>query len=160
MVEDPFFKGSNFFVILLNKFMKWYFASRTRHTEKLKEIAKFIESKGQTLSSDWIYERNLKPFLENIDEVRNLNDHNINQMINCDIFVMFNDPEGIDIFTEYGVCLAAHELGHKKKFYIICDVEKVSLMQHYKDAIHVKDLKEVFEREEIDMGDFVLPIVE
>lgn len=137
--------------------MKWYFASRTRHTEKLEKIASFLETKGEILSSDWIYEKNLKPFLENIEAVKDLTDHNIKQMIDCDIFVMFNDTEGIDIFTEYGTCLAAHVLGKKKKFYIISDIQKLSLMQHYKDVVCVESLKEVFDKEGIDIGDFIIP---
>ncbi|MEI6352628.1 MAG: hypothetical protein WCO35_01700 [Candidatus Nomurabacteria bacterium] len=138
--------------------MKWYFASRTRHTEKLKEIARFLESKGETFSSDWIYEGNLKPFIENLIPSQALADRCLVNILNSDIFIVFNDLDGTDLFTELGICLANNKLNEKKiKIYSVGKYDQASLMQLHAGVEHLETLKQVFDKEGINYGDFVFP---
>ena len=53
----------------------------------------------------------LRPFDEHLAEVQALAEHTIQMILDTDVFVVFNDPEGSDLFTELGVCLAKKSQG-------------------------------------------------
>jgi hypothetical protein len=137
--------------------MKWYFAARTKHTEALITISKFLETKGETIVSDWVYIGSLKPFEEHLEEVHRVNKHNIGMMLQADVFVMISDPEGTDMYAELGVGLAKDVLTKDIRIYIVGEHAKRSLMQLHPAIIHTKDLIEVFEREKISYDGFISP---
>ena len=138
--------------------MKWYLASRTRHTQKMQEIAKHVIEQNQEISSDWIYiTENLKPFTQNLKKVEEISGHNLKQMLDTDVFVMFNDLAGTDIFTELGIMMAKNKIGKPVKIYVVGEYEQASLMQYNSAIIHTKILKEVFDFEKINYGNFSFP---
>ncbi|MFA6476592.1 MAG: hypothetical protein WCV68_04280 [Candidatus Paceibacterota bacterium] len=138
--------------------MKWYFAGRVRHKEKLKEIFKYLEIKGETVLSDWVYEGSYKPYDENLDKVQTLARRVVVSLLETDIFVLISDPEGTDMFVELGVCLAQDKISPGSiRIYIIGEHSKRSLMQLHPSIKHLKDVRELFEEEKIEVEDFVLP---
>ncbi len=138
--------------------MKWYFASRVRHQNKIIEITEFLKHKGQDVLSNWVYESALKPYHENIDKVQKLATEVTASLLATDIFVLVSDPEGTDMFIELGVCLAKSTTSPRDiKIYIIGEYSKRSLMQLHPSITHLKTLREVFEREGIDSSDFIIP---
>jgi hypothetical protein len=138
--------------------MKWYLASRTRHTDKLKQIAALLESQGHIVNSDWIHiNENLKPFTENLKRVQEIGERNIQMMVDSDIFLMFNDLTGVDIFTELGVCMGKNALGGNIRLYVVGDYDKASLMQYHTSVQHCKTLQEVFDLEKVDYANFSFP---
>ena len=137
--------------------MKWYLASRTRHQTKLQELAAFLESKGQIINSDWIYKGSMKPFAEHLDEVQELGKHNVEMMLDTEVFMAINDKDGTDLFTEYGVCLAKKAQGGTIRLYIVGEYDHASLMQLYPGVIHVQTVAEVFDAENIDYTGFTIP---
>ncbi len=137
--------------------MKWYFSGRTKNIEKFKEITNLLESKGEIVNSDWIYEGNLKPFSENVDKVTSLAERCLNQILDSDIFVVFNNIYGTDLYTETGIALAGNKLGRSIKIYVIGEYDNSSLMQRHTSVSHYSSLEEVFEKEGIDIGDFIVP---
>ncbi len=137
--------------------MKWYFASRMRHKEKLVEVSDFLKSKNETILSQWIYEDSLKPYDQNIDKVNVLSKKVVSNLLDSDIFVLISDPEGTDMFIELGVCLAKKELSKNIKIYIVGGYAKRSLMQLHPDILHVKDIKELFTLENIDTQEVTMP---
>ena len=138
--------------------MKWYFASRTRHTQKLVEISKFLESKGETILSDWVYIGMLTPFEANLKRVQKVAIHDVEAVLNSDIFVLISDPEGTDMFVELGVALAKHaaKLQHVQ-IYIVGEYAKRSLMHLHPAIRHTSTLKEVFNDVGLDYSDFEFP---
>lgn len=130
--------------------MRWYLASRTKYTKQMQEIAKVLIANGQEISSTWIYiEEQLKPFLENLQRVQDISIENVKQLLNTDVFVLFNDLEGVDIFIELGVVLGQKELGKNIKIYVIGDYDKTSFTQLHPSIVHVKSLEEVYKLEQI-----------
>jgi hypothetical protein len=123
------------------------------------KIAKFLESQNHKVLSDWIYvDEQLVPFTEHITRVHEITEKNINSILDTDIFLMFNDLTGMDIFTEMGICMANKILKNKDlKIYLVGDYDKTSFMQLYPLVTHFKNLKEVFEFEKIDCTDFDFP---
>lgn len=138
--------------------MKWYFASRVRHKEKLQEIAQFLESLDEGVISEWIYADSLKPYENNLSRVQPFAEAVTTALLNTDIFVLISDPEGTDMFIELGVCLAKKTLSDNVKIYILGEHSKRSLMQLHPAIIHVKDLQELFALEKIKHVGFNLPV--
>ena len=138
--------------------MKWYFASRTRHTQKLVVISKFLERKGETILSDWIYIGMLTPFEEHKQKVQEVAVHDIKAILGSDIFVLVSDPEGTDMFVELGVALAKHtaQLQHIQ-IYIVGEHSKRSLMQLHPAVRHASTLQEVFDDTGIEYSGFEFP---
>jgi hypothetical protein len=131
--------------------MKWYLASRTKHTKQMQEFAKVLIANGQEISSTWIYiEEQLKPFLDNFQRVQDISVENVKQLLQTDVFVLFNDLEGVDIFIELGVVLGMKETGKDVRIYVIGDYGKTSFTQLHPSIIHVKGLGEVYEAEKIN----------
>jgi hypothetical protein len=137
--------------------MKWYFASRVRHKEKLQEIARFLEGVGEEVVSDWIYADSLKPYEENLSKVQPFAEGVTKALLATDIFVLISDQEGTDMFIELGVGLAKKVLSDNIKIYIMGEHSRRSLMQLHPAIIHAKDLQAVLALEKIDYESFVCP---
>lgn len=138
--------------------MKWYLASRTKYTKDMQEIAKVLVANGQEISSTWIYvEEQLKPFLNNLARVQEISVENVKQLLATDVFVIFNDLLGVDIFIELGVVLGLAAKGEPKRIYVIGEYDKTSFTELHPIIVHVKSLKEVFDREKIGYEGFKFP---
>lgn len=131
--------------------MKIYLASRTRHTEKLLKLAEFLITKGHTITSDWIYvTENLKPFSENLNRVREIADHNLQMMTESDCLIMFNDPGGTDLFSEFGICLATKKIKNSDmKIYVVGKFDDATILQHGSFVEHFETLDQVLQKEGI-----------
>lgn len=131
--------------------MKIYLASRTRHTEKLLKLADFLISQGHTITSDWIYvTENLKPFSQNLNRVKEIADHNLQMMTQSDCLIMFNDPGGTDLFSEFGICLATKKLlNPNMKIYVIGKFDEATILQHGSLVEHFDTLVQVLQKEGI-----------
>ena len=141
--------------------MKYYLASRTRHTEKLLQIAELLKKQNHEITSSWIYvKENLKPFTENLKRVQEIAFENVEGLLKTDIFVKFNDLDGTDTFSEFGVCLGRLAKGENVKVYIVGEYEKTTILQLHPKVIHLKNLQEVFDLERIDYTGFVFPILD
>ena len=82
--------------------MKWYFASRQRHRDRIKEITKLLEENNQDIVSDWINFPSLYPYHENAEECRKIAEKIGNSIRNIDVFVLISDAGGTDMFIEIG----------------------------------------------------------
>jgi hypothetical protein len=133
--------------------MKWYFASRTRHKEKLITIRKHMEAVGEVVLSDWVYFEGILPFSENGEKVKNAALQCSESASNADIFVLISDPEGTDMFVEFGIALAAKHT----TIYIVGPYAKRSLMQFHPRVKYAISLEEVFDAENISRENFVIP---
>ena len=72
--------------------MKWYFAARVRHKEKLIEVFDCLKNLGEEVISGWVYQGSLKPYHENLAEVQNLAKEVVKAIIKeTDIFVLISD---------------------------------------------------------------------
>lgn len=132
--------------------MKWYFASRVRHTNDLIKLAQVLESHGEILEGKWIYGKSLKPYHENVEEVQKVGVENTQAILDSDVFVMISDPEGTDMFVELGIALGAHTSGNGiPRIYIIGEHSKRSLMQLHPAIIHCDTFEQVFQHENLQM---------
>ena len=139
--------------------MRWYFASRMRHKEKLVKVASYLKDKGEEVISNWLREGSLKPYHENLEKVQNVATQITTNLAKADIFVLISDPEGTDMFIELGFCLAKNQIVPESvKIYIVGEYSKRSLMQLHPAIVHVADLCELFKRENVDCQD--LPVLD
>ncbi len=142
--------------------MKIYLAARTRHTEKLLQIAEFLIGQGHEIISDWIYvNENLKPFSEHEARVQEIASHNVEQMLKSDMLILFNDVGGKDTFTEFGVCLGASVVLDKNfKLYCVGKKEEATILQFHSKVRHCLTFEELFGNEGIDYRNFSIPNME
>ena len=130
-------------------YMKWYFASRTRHQEQLRNIADQLEQQGETITSRWLYIQKFESYDENRETIKQFAQDVVTQIQDADIFVLLSDAGGTDMFLELGVALGKHASGHPISIYIVGKHSKRSLMQLHPATRHVGSLGEVFEKEGI-----------
>ena len=138
-------------------FMKWYFASRTKHQQKVAELSRFLVKAGEMVLSDWVYAEPLQPYEENMDKALALSREVVKSILNTNIFVLISDPEGTDMFAELGIALAKNEVSHNARIYIVGKHSKRSLMQLHPSIIHVPDIQNIFEKEGIKAEKFNFP---
>ncbi|MDB4984455.1 MAG: hypothetical protein JWM20_634 [Patescibacteria group bacterium] len=135
--------------------MKWYFASRVRHTENLVKASEFLVSQGQEIVSTWIYGKSLKPYHEHVQEAQQVGSENLQAILETDIFVLISDAEGTDMFVELGAALAcATERPGSIRIYNVGEYSKRSLMQVHPAIIHVSSMEDVFVNEGINISEF------
>jgi hypothetical protein len=137
--------------------MKWYFASRTRHRERIKEISGFLSKKGEAVLSDWVHEDSLRPYGENLDKVHSLSKRVVGSILDADIFVLISDPEGTDMFVELGIALGNKAVQNGIRIYIVGEHARRSLMQLHPSIIHTDTIGDVFRREGISTDSFNVP---
>lgn len=138
--------------------MKWYFASRTKHQQKLADLSRFLEAKGEVIKSTWVYiTEPLLPYHEHVEKVQKIATDDISEVLESDVFVLISDPAGTDMFAELGAALAKNTSSPRSiRIYIVGEHAKRSLMQLHPAITHLHSLKEVFEKESIDCGEFDL----
>ena len=137
--------------------MKWYFASRTRHQKNLRLIADYLKKQGEEVISDWIFANLPMPFEEHAKEVGEFAAQVIKKAIESDVFILVSDPAGTDMFVELGACLAHHSVSGTPSIYIIGKHSKRSAMQLHPSIIHCDHIKDVLEREGIEVQGFNIP---
>lgn len=138
--------------------MKWYFSSRTRHRDSLIAISKFLETKGQTINSGWIYIEGLIPYKENGARATEVARDVTRAILNSEIFVLISDPEGTDMFVELGIALGKYNASPESiRIYIVGEHGNRSLMQLHPAITHLSVVKEVLEKEGINNDRFYFP---
>jgi sucrose-6-phosphate hydrolase SacC (GH32 family) len=114
-------------------------------------LADFLKTQGHEITSTWIYITDkLKPFHENLKRVREIADENLQMMVESDCLLMFNDPGGTDLFSEFGICLATKKIKNPNiKIYVVGKFEDGTILQHGSLVEHFISLQDVFKKEGI-----------
>jgi sucrose-6-phosphate hydrolase SacC (GH32 family) len=112
-------------------------------------LAEFLISCGHSITSDWIYiNENLKPFSSNLIRVKEIADHNLEMMIQSDCLIMFNDPGGTDLFSEFGICLATKKIKNPNmKIYMVGKFDEATILQQGTLVEHFETLDQVLLKE-------------
>jgi nucleoside 2-deoxyribosyltransferase len=118
--------------------MKYYFASRYHHREKLLKVADLLIAKKHKVVSSWLWVDSLRPYEENQKESRLMAARIEREIKNCDIFILISDKAGTDMFVEYGIAIAL-----KKKIYIVGKWNKRSLMHFHPHITQIDSLKDI-----------------
>lgn len=118
--------------------MKFYFASRYRHKEKLLKISKLLEAKKHKVISSWLRVDSLRPYEEHQKESKAMAARIEKEIKNCEVFVLISDKAGTDMFVESGIAIAL-----KKKIYVVGKWNKRSLMHFHPQIKHVDTIEEV-----------------
>ena len=123
--------------------MKWYWASRTKHKEKIDAVIQLLESHDQQITYNWAGKPVFSPqeYQEHAPAIAD----EINQAIhNTDIFVLISDEHGTDMFVELGMMLQASLDNPESRIYILGDYNTRSLMHHHPRIRHVGSVQDIF----------------
>lgn len=118
--------------------MKFYFASRYRHREKLLKVKEQLEAHKHRVVSSWLTVDSLRPYDERSKECRAMAARIEREIKSCDIFILISDKAGTDMFIESGIAIAL-----KKEIYVIGKWGKRSLMHFHPKIKHVATLSEI-----------------
>ncbi len=118
--------------------MKFYFASRYRHKEKLLKIKEQLEMHKHKVVSSWLTVDSLRPYEERSKECRAMAARIEREIKSCDILVLISDKAGTDMFIESGIAIAL-----KKKIYVVGTWGKRSLMHFHPMITHVSALSDI-----------------
>ncbi len=128
--------------------MKWYLASRTKHKDYINELIEFLISKNQEISYNWS-EKELLSKSEYISMAPVMAD-DINKAIqHTDIFVLFSDDAGTDMFVELGMMLQQSLYNPSVSIYIVGEYNDRSLMYFHPAIKRVSIIDEVFKQKNI-----------
>ena len=137
--------------------MKWYVASRTRHQEKIRQIAQFLLDKNEEVVSQWIYTDTTTMQKQEAMAMSHFAQGIHDAIAQTDIFVLISDPEGADMFVELGIALAIREHASEMRVFVVGEHGKRSVMHHHPSITHVKSIKDVFDALAIASDSFVVP---
>jgi len=126
--------------------MKIYVAARFQDKEKVKEIYKKLKDRGHTISGDWTNHTHTKPYKENQELSKEYSIEDMNNILNCDVFILLTNQEpGIGSTTELGGALALYIKNKSPKVYIVGD-NLDGNMFYFHPEVNVKStLEEVLE---------------
>ena len=124
--------------------MKWYFASRMRHREKINKISDFLRSHNHEIVYDWFKLGQLKPYAENADEASLVASKISSSLRQADVFVLFADKSGTDMFVELGMVIALWQDNKNLKIYAVGEFNNRSLMHFHPAIKRVDNLSDVF----------------
>lgn len=139
-------------IILFNNicyaiYMKWYFASRTRHKDIIKSVGKLLEKYNHNIIFNWTSLDKLIPYDKNEDLCKDISQKISSSIKDSDIFVLISDPEGTDMFIELGIAISSFAKNKSPKIYVVGEYNKRSLMHFHPSIIHMNSLKEVLTKE-------------
>ena len=127
--------------------MKWYFASRRRHEDKIKYLIENLSDFGHESSFDWTSLGSMKPYEEN-EEICKENAYRISKAIReSEVFVMISDKEGTDMFFELGLGVGNNIDKGSPRVYVVGKYNNRSLMHFHPSINRVKSIEAVFEKE-------------
>lgn len=118
--------------------MKWYFASRTRHQKKIQELCDVMKSNGHEVSYEWSKLGILKPYHDNSEQCSSIADSISCALKETDIFVLFSDKEGTDMYLELGIAIGCNMFDNNSRIYAVGEFNDRSLM-HYTSVIKKVD---------------------
>lgn len=118
--------------------MKFYFASRFKHRDYLRDLDKDLEKLGHKIVSSWIWMDSQKPYDKNHKKCSEISKVVENDIKNCDTFVLISDVGGTDMFVELGIAIAFN-----KKIYVVGDHNDRSLMCFHPNIERVKSIKDI-----------------
>ena len=125
--------------------MKWYIASRTKHSQTVANIIKKLEAEEHTVTFDWTGLPDLRPFEQHAEACRILSNQISSSILASDVFVLISDPEGTDMFIELGIAIAQHMKYQSPKIFVIGPHNKRSLMHFHPSIKHVENFDEIVE---------------
>lgn len=106
--------------------MKIYIAAAFPEKETVKELQILCKKRGHTLSGDWTKHKLVKPYEENKTLSKKYAKEDLNNVRNCDIFILLSNKEGsTGAHVELGAALALSMEKGTPKVYVI---ESISLV--------------------------------
>ncbi len=127
--------------------MKWYFASRTKHLDKIQELSDFLKSQGHEISYEWSKLGSLEPYHENSEKCSIISDEIALALKETDVFVLFSDKGGTDMYIESGIALGCNLFNNYPKIYVVGEFNNRSMMHYLSKINRVDSLEDVFNQE-------------
>lgn len=124
--------------------MKWYFASRTKHKEKINYLQESLKGFKQEISFDWTKLNEIKPYFENREKCREYSKSISKAIKNSDVFVMFSDKEGTDMFIEKGIAISSNMDKGIPRVYVVGKYNNRSMMHFHPSIKRVDSIEDVF----------------
>jgi hypothetical protein len=123
--------------------MKFYIAARFNLKNEVNRLTKEIKKYGHKVIGTWVKQKNIKPY-EKHAEISKINSiKSVNQIKNCDVFVLLTDEEGTGMYIELGVAIFSNTLKNKPKIYIIGKHLTRSMFYFHPAVNRRKTIKEV-----------------
>lgn len=127
--------------------MKWYFASRTKHKEFIRDIISFLKSRNHSVVYDWPGLDSFSSFKEDSNKSSLIAKEIGDALKDVDIFVLIADESGTDMFIELGIALGRWLDDSKIKIYSVGKFNERSLMHFHPAIKRFTNLNDVFLRE-------------
>jgi Sec7-like guanine-nucleotide exchange factor len=142
--------------------MKWYFASRMRHKDKINNLGKVLESYGQEISFNWAEIGSVKPYSKNKEACMEYSYSVSSAIKDSDVFVMISDKEGTDMFTEKGLAISSNMDKGTPRIYVVGKYNSRSMMHFHSSIKRVNSIEDVFREElpEVLKDGILLPRLE
>ncbi len=100
---------------------KVYIASRFDRKQEAIELFKRFKKLGYEISVDWTVHEPIMPYENNITRARQYSVEDMKGIIDCDLFILLTDKEGMGIYTELGAAIFSNLEHGKPKIYVIGD---------------------------------------
>ncbi|MCK9368519.1 toll/interleukin-1 receptor domain-containing protein [Candidatus Dojkabacteria bacterium] len=125
--------------------MKFYIASRLKNKEFVRKIHNELLKKGHTFTSSWIEEKDILPYEKHKKESEVRANKSIEEINNCDIFVLISDETGAGMYTELGIALQLAKTNNKPKIYVVGRYNERSVFFFLPLIKRVNSFKEVLD---------------
>ena len=127
--------------------MKWYLASRMRHSIVMNELSSSLKSQGEEIVYQWSSMGSLKPYSDNAKKSSSIANDISNSIVQADIFVLISDEAGTDMFIELGLAISHWMSDSTVKIYVVGKYNDRSLMHFHPAIKRVKSFNDILEVE-------------
>lgn len=127
--------------------MKWYFASRMRHKDKITKIVDFLKLQGHEIVFEWSSLDSIKPYNYHAEKSSLIAKQISESLRDVDVFVLITDEAGTDMFVELGIVIGRWLDDKNIRIYAVGPFNSRSLMHFHPVIIKVDNLIDVFRLE-------------
>ena len=99
--------------------MKIYVAAKFEKKDLVLETFKKLKDLGHSISYDWTYHQNYKPYDQNQELAAKYSQNELSGIADCDIFIHIPEDQGHTLHMEFGAALALAKLKGKPIIYAI-----------------------------------------
>ena len=128
--------------------MRWYFASREKYEDKIKDLTTLLSKFNEEYSFEWTPLDQIKVYEDNAEIYEGNANKILRAMENSDIFVMITDEGGTaEIFRGLGLALSRKKDKDIPRIYLLGKYNQRSLMNSQPSINMVSSIEDVLEEE-------------
>ena len=125
---------------------KVYISARFGKKQDVIDFGGKLKSKGYEITSNWINHKSIKPYDKNDELAKEYSIEDINNVINCDSFILLTSDAGTGMYVELGAAIGHNMEFGKPIIYVIGDYISRSMFYFHPSVNRLRNIEDLLEK--------------